>query len=60
MSSEQPNDKQAPESLFEFYERQYGLPADEMRSGCRNWLIIFAIASTVLAVACWSIWKQLS
>lgn len=59
MSDQLPDGKRQPDGLFEFYEQQYGLPADEMRSGCRTWFIIFGIAFTALVIAVWSIWKQL-
>lgn len=47
--------------MFEDIEKQTGgqITADEMRKRFRVYLIIFAIASTVLAIAVWSIWKQL-
>jgi hypothetical protein len=60
MGDELPDGKRQPNGVFEFYEQQYGISADEMRSGCRTWFIIFGIASAVLAVAVYSIWKQLS
>lgn len=34
--------------------------AAEMRTGCRNWLIIFAIAITAIVIAGYSIYRQLN
>lgn len=49
------------DSLFGHFERQFGKDfADEMRSGCRTWLILFAIASAVIVIAGWSIWNTLN
>ncbi len=47
--------------LFEHMEKTTGgqITAEEIRKGCRNWLIIFAIATTALVIALYAIWTQL-
>ena len=42
--------------VFDHIEKTIGKQsADELRSGCRIWIVLFCVASTALAIAIWSI-----